>query len=147
MQHPRAFPSLAATLAIALAACVEATAPAEPSTKDVASRASQQSCAMWMTYLQCDHYMGAMAHLSAFCPEVVAHVGGASYSVYYDQYNRELYGYSSNGYSQAMWLTSMVFEVHGEMANTIAHEYAHNIGMNETDANTFGNSCGAGSLF
>lgn len=97
---------------------------------------------MWMTYLQCEHYTSALNDLSVVCPSVHAYVTSSSYSVHYDGFDTENFGYTYSNQPHAMWLTAAAFTYFGELSNTIAHEYGHNIGLNETDANNLGNSCG-----
>lgn len=105
--------------------------------------ANQEShCTSWMTYLQCYHYSNALSDLYTVCPDVFSYVTGSSYIVNYDGLDYENYGYSYSNQPHAMWLTYAAFNDPGELSNTIAHEYGHNIGLNETDATSLGKSCG-----
>lgn len=134
-----------------LSACVIAVWGCSASSSGVefvtGTQPNQQShCASWMSYFQCDRYNLALEYLSEICPEAVWWVTGSSYNTYYDPYDTENYGYSYPDDAYSMWLTGAAF-TYGELANTIAHEYGHNVGMNEPTANAYGNSCGYGSQY
>lgn len=96
-----------------------------------------------MDQSQCGDYETAMNHLATVCPEAVFYVTSGSYSMNYDAFDTEDYGYSYSSNPYAMWLTYFAFDSSGELENTIAHEYGHNVGMDEDAATTYGNSCGS----